>query len=491
MELNQTSIHYYDKRLARISTCSETADSIVPDTFPDIGRIVCAYGTAAVRDQTPQSGRLLASGMVQVVVLYEPEKGDGLRRLSVPVSFAHIEECDGIDAETVCMVRCQVAAVDVVAVNSRKLNVKVQLCFFIEGYCQTQCEITEGTQEKHVELLSETQTVTLTEQVRTYPITVLDDVSMQDAEGLSILHANCTLRSSECRAMRGKIVLKGEAEVQCLAMQEDDAVRVLSNTTPFTQILEMPEVEEQDVVCAQLAVREIDSRIEPDGLLSYTVSVTALITVRRTKTLCRIKDLYLPGQTLQMSEEKTTLHSMPPSVSFTAEASETLQTAQHVAHIISAEAICCSAKHSAKGDLQITAAIQVLYLSDEQQLYAVSRLVPLTMPCLVAGELSDISLTVRVSAAGETGVMCNVTAAGMATAEERVAFRHITSLEEGEAQQKAADATLLLRYIQEEQQLWEIAKDCGTTMEEIRRVNDLPADATGVSHMVLLIPMQV
>jgi len=117
--------------------------------------------------------------------------------------------------------------------------------------------------------------------------------------------------------------------------------------------------------------------------------------------------------------------------------------------------------------------------------------VPLTMPCLVAGELSDISLTVRASAAGETGVMCNVTAAGMATAEERVAFRHITSLEEGEVQKQTADATLLLRYIQEEQQLWEIAKDCGTTMEEIRRVNDLPADATGVSHMVLLIPMQV
>ena len=51
MELNQTSICYYDKRLARISTCTESTDSIVPDTFPDIGRVVCAYGTAAVKDQ--------------------------------------------------------------------------------------------------------------------------------------------------------------------------------------------------------------------------------------------------------------------------------------------------------------------------------------------------------------------------------------------------------------------------------------------------------
>lgn len=491
MELNQTSIQYYDKRLARISTCNETADSIVPDTFPDIGRIVCAYGTAALRDQSPQSGRLLASGMVQVVVVYEPEKGDGLRRLSVPVSFAHIEECDGIDAETVCIIGCRVAAVDVVAVNSRKISVKVQLCFTVEGYCKTQSEITEGTQERQVELLSEPQTVTLTEQVRTYPITILDDVSMQDAEDLSLLHTSCVLRSSECRAMRGKIVLKGEAEIRCLAIQEDDAVRVLSNTTPFTQILELPEVEEEDTVCAQLAIREIDSRMEQDGLLSYTVSVTALVTVRRTKTLCKIQDLYLPGSTLQISEEKAVLHSTPPGIPFTAETSETLQTAQHVSHIVSAEAVCCSAKRNTSGEIQMTAAIQVLYLSDEQQLYSLGRLMPLSMPCIATGEVSDISLTVRASAAGETGIAFNVSAAGMASAETSVAFRHITSLEVGEPQEKPTDTTLLLRYIEQEQPLWEIAKDCGTTMEEIRHANDLPADATSVSNAVLLIPVQV
>ena len=61
MELNQTSICYYEKKLAHISAATESADSIVPDTFPDIGRIVCAYGTAVIKDQTPQNDRLLVS----------------------------------------------------------------------------------------------------------------------------------------------------------------------------------------------------------------------------------------------------------------------------------------------------------------------------------------------------------------------------------------------------------------------------------------------
>lgn len=65
MELNQTSICYYEKKLAHISAATESADSIVPDTFPDIGRIVCAYGTAVIKDQTPQNDRLLVSGTVR------------------------------------------------------------------------------------------------------------------------------------------------------------------------------------------------------------------------------------------------------------------------------------------------------------------------------------------------------------------------------------------------------------------------------------------
>lgn len=490
MELNQTGISYYDKRLARISACTETADSIVPDTFPDIGRVVCAYGTAAIRDQTPQNGRLLISGTVQVTVLYEPENGGGLRRLSVPVSFAHIEECEGLDAEAVCAVSCHAAAVDAAAVNSRKLSVSVQLCFSMEGYCSTGCEITETVDIPGMELLSTLQTVTLIEQAREYPLTILDDVNLPDASGLSLVHTSCAMRLSECRAMHGKVVLKGEAAVQCLALQEDDAVRVLTSSTPFTQILELPDAEEGDALSAQLTVREADCRLEADGLLSYTVSACAVVLLRRTRAVRRIDDLYLPGKTLQLQEDKAVLHSMPPLVPFTAEATETLQTSQHVSHIISAHAYCCGAKRSVQDELQLTAAVQILYLSDDQQMRALQRMLPLTMPCTAAGEVSQIELSARASSAGEKGILLSVTASGMAAAEEYSLFRHITAVETGEPQQDNGGVTLLLRYVDGEQRLWDIAKSCGTTMEAIRQANELAADAVSVSGTMLLIPIQ-
>lgn len=490
MELNQTSIGYYDRRLQRTATCTESTDAIVPDTFPDIGRIACAYGTAAIKDQTPQNDRLLVSGMVRTTVVYQPENGDELRQLSIPISFAHIEECEGLDSEAACLVACHVAGVEAVPVNSRKLTVSAQLCFEAEGFQKTECAVTESVELPDVEMLRTPRTVTLVEQAQVCPITILEDATLPDAADLTLLHAACTLRVTECRAMHGKVVLKGEAAVNCLAMQPDDSVRTLSNSTPFTQILEMPEVGEGDPVSARLSAREVDCRLEPDGLLSYTVNAAALITMRRTQTLSEINDLYLPGKELHLQQEKVTLHHMPPASPFVGEASETLQTAHRVSHIISANARCCGAKRVDGDTMQLTTAAQVLYLDEDQRLCSLQRTLPLSVPCAVQGDLSQIELTARGTSAGEQGILLAVGVSGMMAAEEHCAFRSITDIEVDEAQQDLGGVTLVMRYIDSEQPLWDIAKSCGTTMDAIRSANDLPADAAAVSETMLLIPIQ-
>ena len=117
-------------------------------------------------------------------------------------------------------------------------------------------------------------------------------------------------------------------------------------------------------------------------------------------------------------------------------------------------------------------------------------MLPLTMPCTAAGEVSQIELSARASSAGEKGILLSVTASGMAAAEEYSPFRHITAVETGEPQQDNGGVTLLLRYVDGEQRLWDIAKSCGTTMEAIRQANELAADAVSVSGTMLLIPIQ-
>ncbi len=330
----------------------------------------------------------------------------------------------------------------------------------------------------------------LIEQAQGYPVTILEDTPLPDAAGLQLLHSSCTLRVSECRAMHGKVVLKGEADVQCLALQEDGAVRTLNSSTPFTQILELPDTEEGDTVSACLAVRESDCRLDADGLLSYTISANALITLRRAKTIQQIQDLYLPGKELQLQQEQVLLHSIPEAIPFSGEAIENIQTSSQASRVIAAEAICCGTKRSSDGSLQLTAAVQVLYNDNEQRLCSIQRFVPLSLSCTAEGEVSHIALHTRAAASGENGLLLTVSVSGAASSDTHTAFRHITAAEIGDKVPLKDDITLILRHIDEEQQLWEIAKSCSTTMAAIRRANGLPDDVTSVSQTMLLIPIQ-
>ena len=158
--------------------------------------------------------------------------------------------------------------------------------------------------------------------------------------------------------------------------------------------------------------------------------------------------------------------------------------------MIVAQAVCCGAKRVSESELQIKAGVRVLYLSDEQQLCAVQRIVPLTMPYSEAGEPEELTLSARATAAGERGLLLTVTANGAAATQERVTFCHISALEIKAKESSHNGVTLVLKQINGEERLGDIAKNCGTTEQAIRCANDLPTEAERVQNAMLLIPIQ-
>ena len=221
MELVRKSIPYYDVILDNVTVYEESTDAIVPDTFPDIARITYADGTVSVKDKSPQNDRILVSGSVMATVLYQPENETGLRRLDIPLNFAHIEDGRGVGTDSVCFIRCTVAAVSARAVNSRKISVTARLCFESSAYKPVELAYTEriDSGETPLEVLYDTREIPLLCAADTGEFTVLDDLELANADDLELLHTGCALRQNECRAMNGRVVVRGEALLRMLARQ--------------------------------------------------------------------------------------------------------------------------------------------------------------------------------------------------------------------------------------------------------------------------------
>ena len=73
MQLQPVVLEGYREVLNTAVTQEETLESIVPDTYPDIARIVSAVGRVYVRDCEPSEGTVRLTGTIQTTVFYIPE----------------------------------------------------------------------------------------------------------------------------------------------------------------------------------------------------------------------------------------------------------------------------------------------------------------------------------------------------------------------------------------------------------------------------------
>ena len=65
----------------------QTGEISVPETLPELGRVVDCYGTVLVQNRTADNGSITVSGGIQTCVLYVPASGEGIERLEIWIPF--------------------------------------------------------------------------------------------------------------------------------------------------------------------------------------------------------------------------------------------------------------------------------------------------------------------------------------------------------------------------------------------------------------------
>ena len=495
MELVRKSIPYYDVILDNISVYEESADAIVPDAFPDIGRLVYAGGIASIKDQSPQNDRLLVSGAVAVTVLYQPEPEGHLQRLEIPLSFAYIEEAKGVTADSLCFVRCHVAGVNARAVNSRKVSVTAKLCFETAVYQPATLQYTEQVDggELPLEILYDTQELTLLQQVCCDSFPVLDDIEWSGAEGLELLHTDCCLKQNECRSMNGRLFLRGEAALQLLLQDDAGMLQQVSKSIPFTQMLDIPDLKEGQSATVRLAVRNLDCVLSASGVLSAGIGVQAAVLWDETHTLQTIRDLYQTQYALNVQAGPVQVHECALCGDFTAEGMENVPLGMKASQYLGAKAVCTELQGS-PDSLRAKVAAEILYYDDQDSLYQLNRMleIPLRTNGLPpAASLCDLDLQVSLTPAGEDSANLHFAVCGSMVSRPAASFSDVTDVQTGAARTPASGGvTLILRRTAEGEDLWELAKQYATTVAAIRAANHLAEGQTAAGDAMLLIPME-
>ena len=125
-----------------------------------------------------------------------------------------------------------------------------------------------------------------------------------------VLMERTAARVEECRRVGSRLVLKGQAEVCVLYRGENQELAAYRTALPFSQLLdgvELPEGAETEarIQWASSEIRVL--RTENGPAFGITVTVCAVLLVRRKQQVSYIEDLYSLHHAAQVRRQETPL----------------------------------------------------------------------------------------------------------------------------------------------------------------------------------------
>lgn len=496
MELKKNLMQCYQKMLDIALTQEETQEAIVPDARPDILRIVSVNGQICLHEKSVVEEQLSIKGQVEATLLYLPEEGDEMQKITVKIPF-HCQAPsqplnDGDDLfviPTLCRGEARI-------LNPRKILLRTEVLLEISGFQRNDlalsCCVEQASEHGIQELVVEKEIRPLC-AVETKHFTFDENITLQGKEDLEeVLSLRISPYCNESKLIGNKLIFKGDTELQILYRNTLGEVEQSRHLLPFSQIMETDDCGEEARSQVELVVESFYLSESGERNLSLTLDFLAQATIRGEKHLSLLTDAYSTQHLLTVDKETHTLVTVAEEFQAPLSVRQIFETTMPVQHIADTWVAGSRVNQSREGEM--------LHFSCD--------LLISLLCCDESGAWNtlEFSHTLEHEIDCATGILaccrCITTGEVYATpapggVEIRFSPQFHYSLVEtepvtvvaasvlGEARERGM-SSVVLRLPQEKESLWDIAKNYGSTISQIQKANCLEDDTLPLGQMLLI-----
>ncbi|MBE6973058.1 MAG: DUF3794 domain-containing protein [Ruminococcaceae bacterium] len=501
LKLEWEHINGYEMLLDSGIYQEETLETIVPDACPDILRIVDAGGQICLSGKNVYDGGVSASGTVKGWVVYQPEGGDDLCRVAVQIPFDGQLEVPGLQSNGRCVLVPTLKRLDARALNPRKMLLRADIGIGVQAYANREQMLCSGItcgQECAVQQRTQTHIACVTAAVEEKEFTFYDEVRLAvgpsgRAEVLSVqADAYCT----ESKVIGSKLIFKGEAVLQ-IRYQVEGELCSMRCPMAFSQIMEITQTGDDAQCDLTMCVTDVEyTAAGEDGrTINVTLELLGQAVVRDRHNIILLQDVYSTTYDMQIGQEKYTVLQIVEDTMRPQSVRELLETGSAVKNVVDCSVSVGQVRQNREsGQLAVSAELNVcvLYMNEQDQLEAVHR------PLTVSGHL-DIADGDRcvcrcqcpgeafaVPGVGGVEVRFNVEFCCLTARAQEVGVVNSAKLGEPRESKGAGHPSVVLRMAAPGEELWDIAKTCGTTCEQIKKANCMDSDNLPCGQMLLI-----
>lgn len=482
-------------------------DTIVPDTKPDLLKVLQLDASVRVLKKEILNGKISISGMMDYKILYVPDSAKGVCGLSASKEFNHIEECQYISEGMFLDVECEVEHIEFNLLNSRKITVKSVASAFVTVTDKLMIAAPAEIEGDYIETSKRNFSALSRAVMRDCEIIIDDQIPVPPGKSSigEILKSDVSVRNKDIKIISGKVVAKGEVVICCLYVPENgEGVTFVEHSMPFTEILDVEGINEDFFNSTDFTVAHsnIVKAYDSDGdarMLDCNVKLNVNIISDEILHTSIIDDAYSTHADLQINSENYEIDELKENIATAVTVKEAIVPAEgiptimHVYNVVAKPYVASAVFENGKIKISGSVDTYILYISGKEDSPVFSFKTDLPFSFEVDSDCNSGKIKTKISvnhisynlnAAGEIEVRLSLNAEIRVFALTNVNI--INSVEEAELEDREIPS-IVLYFVQENDNLWNIAKRYHTKASYIEELNNIENDGLK-EGMQLLIP---
>ena len=293
-------------------------DIIVPDVLPDILKVIQVDGNASLSEKRVVDGKLVADGNLDLKILYIPDDdASKIKSIITSFGFSHTLSVAVMEENTYADLFADVSKVEFQLTNSRKLKVKsaISLSYNIFN-CQT-LEIATDTEEDDLRLKKSNASICSFVDFKDTQFLVRESLEIPSGQSSikDILKIDASIYDTETKIIAGRIIVKGICGVCVLYTDREECIKYCDFEIPFTEIIELENVQEIHNCDVEYTVKEMMYHTETDSDGDLRIVFTEIIVGVKINAFEKtdveyIEDCYCPGRNMKFSCENKKMEAV-------------------------------------------------------------------------------------------------------------------------------------------------------------------------------------
>ncbi len=488
IKFNQTAVSFLRSLAEQVQTREETQEIRLTDGMPDIGRILGCWGQPIVRSKEWRSGGMGISGGVMVWVMYAPEDGTEPKTVEGWVPFQQKWEFEDNGRDGFIWVQPVLKSMDARSVSPRKIMVRANVATLGQAMQMTQADVYQPDHvPEDVELLRRSYPVELPVETGEKLVQLDEELTAPDSAMEKILCYSLMSRITEQKILGPRLVFKGLALLKTMYMS-GGKIQNWEVEVPFSQYAELDrDLSGGAVGVIMPVVTDLELGLN-EGRIHLKATVAAQYTIFDRLAVELTEDAYSPRREVEPKFLQLQLPARLDHWQGTAEQELTIPGEMSALADVST---MWDIPQCRSNEMTLNGTCQVLYYDPVGNLQSgtgkLEQTVELDQDSAAALRCSAAAWEKpKVSIHGE-GVTISQAMDLIFSATGRQGMNMVTGMELGELREPdGGRPSLVLRRCQQES-LWELAKEHGSTVAAIRSANALEGEPEPAR--MLLIPI--